>query len=71
VIWAVQNEMARKVEDVLARRTRVLFTNAKLAMDLAPKVAEIMMRELNENEEWKARQVDDFKRLAKNYSLKV
>ncbi|MGN6249252.1 MAG: FAD-dependent oxidoreductase [Ginsengibacter sp.] len=69
VVWAVRNEMARTVEDFLARRTRVLFTDAKLAMNLAPKVAEIMMKELNRDEEWKSRQIAEFKRLAKNYSL--
>jgi glycerol-3-phosphate dehydrogenase len=69
VIWAVRNEMARTVEDFLARRTRVLFTDAKLAVDLAPKVADIMMRELGQNEVWKARQLDKFSEVAKNYSL--
>jgi glycerol-3-phosphate dehydrogenase len=61
--------MARTVEDFLARRTRVLFTDAKLAMKLAPQVAEIMMKELNKDEEWKLTQVEDFKLLAKNYTL--
>jgi len=69
VIWAVRNEMARTVEDFLARRTRVLFTDAKLAVDLAPKVADVMMRELGQNEEWKAVQLCKFRLLAKNYFL--
>ena len=69
VIWAVRNEMAQTVEDVLARRTRVLFTNSKLAVDLAPKVADIMMKELNQTEEWRIRQVEDFRELSNNYTL--
>jgi glycerol-3-phosphate dehydrogenase len=69
VIWAVSNEMARTVEDVLARRVRVLFTNSKLAVKLAPKVAGIMMKELNQNEEWENNQVETFMKLAKNYWL--
>jgi glycerol-3-phosphate dehydrogenase len=33
VVWAVREEMARTVEDVLARRTRALFLNAHAAAD--------------------------------------
>ncbi len=29
VVWAVRAEMAQTVEDVLARRTRALFLNAR------------------------------------------
>ena len=70
IIWAARNEMARTVEDVLARRIRVLFIDARIACKLAPKVASIMMKELNENEEWKNRQIEAFSDLAKGYILK-
>jgi len=46
VIWAVRVEMARKLEDVLARRLRALFLNAHAATSMAPRVAELMGREL-------------------------
>ncbi|HSN08800.1 MAG TPA: glycerol-3-phosphate dehydrogenase C-terminal domain-containing protein, partial [Hanamia sp.] len=69
IIWAVRNEMARTVEDVLARRTRVLFCDSKLAIELAPIVAEIMMKELNRDGIWRKKQVDEFIQLAKGYSL--
>jgi glycerol-3-phosphate dehydrogenase len=69
VVWAVRNEMARTVEDFLARRTRVLFTDAKLAIKLTARVAEIMMKELNENERWKENQIQTFSELAKGYLL--
>ena len=36
VIWMVRNEMARTVEDVLARRVRILFLDAMQAISLAP-----------------------------------
>jgi glycerol-3-phosphate dehydrogenase len=71
VVWAIRNEMAGTVEDFLARRVRVLFTDAKLAMKLAPEVAEIMMKELCQDEVWKEKQVDAFTQLAKGYLLKV
>jgi glycerol-3-phosphate dehydrogenase len=70
VIWAVRHEMARTVEDVLARRIRLLFMDARLACKLAPKVAEIMMKELNQDELWKEKQVKVFCELAEGYLLK-
>jgi glycerol-3-phosphate dehydrogenase len=70
VVWAVRNEMARTVEDVLARRIRLLFMDARLACKLAPKVAEIMMQQLNQDEVWKENQVKAFCELAQGYVLK-
>lgn len=67
VICAVREEMARTVEDILARRLRILFLNTKVALEVAPKVAEIMAKELNKNETWKAEQVQTFHEVAKNY----
>lgn len=69
VIWAVRKEMARTVEDVLARRIRILFFDAKLARRLAPEVAEIMAKELNKDENWKESQVKSFVQLANGYLL--
>jgi glycerol-3-phosphate dehydrogenase len=70
VVWAVRKEMALTVEDVLARRTRILFIDAKIALDLAPKVAEIMMKELGHDETWKQDQLKSFYDLAQGYVLK-
>ena len=63
-------EMARTVEDVLARRTRTLFLNARKAIEMAPAVAEMMARELGAGEEWKARQLAEFQAVAANYLLR-
>jgi glycerol-3-phosphate dehydrogenase len=71
VIWAVRNEMARTVEDVLARRLRLLFLDAKAAVIAAPQVAELMAKELGKNEEWKYKQLEDFYSLSKNYLLEA
>jgi len=49
VVWAAREEMARTVEDVLARRTRALFLNARAAIEMAPRVAALMARELGWN----------------------
>jgi len=67
VVNAVRNEMARTVEDVLARRTRFLFLDANLAIEVSPKVAAIMAKELGESGEWVDSQIRDFKRVAENY----
>jgi len=67
VIWAVRSEMARTVEDVLARRTRALFLNARAAISLAQRVAEIMARETGSDAAWIESQVAAFRALAQGY----
>jgi glycerol-3-phosphate dehydrogenase len=67
VVWAVREEMARTVDDVLARRTRALFLNAKAAVDLAPKVAQMLAQELNRDEAWQQHQVEEFTAMAAQY----
>jgi glycerol-3-phosphate dehydrogenase len=42
VLRAAREEMARTVEDVLARRTRALFLNAEAAREMAPQVASML-----------------------------
>ncbi len=69
VVRAVRKEMARTVEDVLARRTRVLFLDASAAIEIAPQVAEIMAGELGKDIKWIEDQVREFKETAKAYSL--
>lgn len=67
VIRAVRFEMARTVEDVLARRTRALFLDARAAEEAAPEVARLMRGELNQSPEWEAEQVTAFRSLAARY----
>lgn len=57
VVWAVRSEMARTVADVLARRTRALSLNTIAAVEMAPRVAELMARELGRDAAWVAGQV--------------
>lgn len=45
VRWAVRHEMARSVEDVLARRSRLLFLDAKMAEGVAEDVARVVADE--------------------------
>jgi glycerol-3-phosphate dehydrogenase len=71
VIWAAREEMARTVEDVLARRTRALFLNAKAAVRMAPRVSAILAKELGHDEKWQADQVEKFNQVAAGFVAKV
>ncbi len=67
VLWAVRQEMARTVDDVLSRRTRALFLNARAALEMSPAVAEIMAKELKQGDPWVRRQLAAFRTLAETY----
>ena len=67
VIWAVRSEMARTLDDVLSRRTRALFLNARAALEMSTKVAQLMARELHHDEAWVRDQVATFRTLAETY----
>jgi glycerol-3-phosphate dehydrogenase len=67
VIWAARFEMARTVEDVLARRTRGLFLDARACMEAAPVVAGLLAHELAQNPQWEVRQVAEFREVAAAY----
>ncbi|MFD2742486.1 MULTISPECIES: glycerol-3-phosphate dehydrogenase/oxidase [Sphingobacterium] len=69
VIWAVRAEMARTVEDILARRLRLLFLNATLALAAAPAVARILANELQRDADWETEQVRAFEALAQGYLI--
>lgn len=69
VVWAAREEMARTVEDVLARRTRALFLNAKAALEMCNTVADLMAKELAWSEAIKRQQLEAFRKVAANYLL--
>jgi glycerol-3-phosphate dehydrogenase len=67
VIWAVRQEMARTVEDVLSRRLRALLFDARASVEMAPQVGALMAEELGRDEQWVKEQVDAFRSLAAAY----
>jgi len=69
VIWAARHEMARTVEDILARRTRSLFLNAPAALEMAPAVADLMTAQLGWSEATRSEQLSSFRNVASNYLL--
>jgi glycerol-3-phosphate dehydrogenase len=64
VRFAARFEYARTVEDVLARRNRLLFLDATAALAVAPKVAEILSSEMDADPQLAA-----FEALAKSYQM--
>jgi glycerol-3-phosphate dehydrogenase len=69
VIWAVRNEMALTVEDVLARRTRALLLDAQASIEMAPEVARLMATEMGLDQSWQDEQIVAFKKVARNYMI--
>jgi len=69
VVWAVRHEMARKVEDFLARRVRCQLLDAKESIKMAPEVAKIMGKLLGKDKAWEIEQIAEYKKLTSNYML--
>jgi glycerol-3-phosphate dehydrogenase len=62
--------MAICIEDILARRIRLLFLDARLAIELAPMVASIIAPYLEKDKSWEAAEIKSFTQLAAQYILK-
>jgi glycerol-3-phosphate dehydrogenase len=69
VVWAVRHEMARTVEDVLARRTRALLLDARASLEAAPAVAALMAAELGRDAAWAEAQLAAYRATAASYVL--
>jgi glycerol-3-phosphate dehydrogenase len=69
VVWAARYELARTVEDVLARRTRALLLDAQASIEAAPRVAALLAAELGHDEAWQRAQRRAFEELAASHTL--
>jgi glycerol-3-phosphate dehydrogenase len=67
IIYAIRHQMAMSLEDILARRIRILYLDAKVAIQVAPEVASIMSKEMNKNAEWTLKEINNFTVLASQY----
>lgn len=65
--YYARDEMARTVEDVLARRTRTLFVDAQAALRQAPEVAAALAGELSRSATWQSDQLNAFETTAGTY----
>jgi len=69
IVWGARAEMARTVEDALARRTRSLFLNAAAAIAMAEPAAKLLARELGRDQAWIDTQIGEFRALAQQYRV--
>jgi glycerol-3-phosphate dehydrogenase len=69
VVWAARHELARTVEDVLARRTRALLLDARASIASAEVVAKLLASELDRDDAWMQSQVQAYSKLAQGYLL--
>lgn len=69
VVFAIRDEMALHVEDVLSRRIRLLLLDSKAAVRIAPRVAAVMAAELGKDAQWIEKEIKDFTALAGNYEM--
>jgi glycerol-3-phosphate dehydrogenase len=70
IAWAIRHEMATTVEDVLSRRVRLLFLDARAAIECSDKVARFLAKELGHDENWIQKQLTEFKAVANGFLLK-
>ena len=71
VVWAAREEMARTVDDVISRRTRALFLNARAAKRMIEPVATLLAGELGRDEAWRRSQIHSASALAAKYLVPV
>ena len=69
VRYAVHNEYALTVVDFLARRSRLTFLNAQIALDILPKVVEIMAQELRWSAERRRQEIFDTERFMESMGV--
>jgi glycerol-3-phosphate dehydrogenase len=67
IIWICRNEMPRTLEDMLARRTRALFLDARASAEASTAVAGLMAKELGFDNEWERNEIAMFKNLVNSY----
>lgn len=69
VAWAIRYEMAITLDDILARRVRLLFLDSRAAISSCEKVARFMAKELGKDELWITNQISEFKTIASGFLL--
>jgi glycerol-3-phosphate dehydrogenase len=67
VAWAIRYEMARTIDDVLARRVRLLFLDARAAIASCEKLR-LLAKELDHDEAW-TQKITEFKTIANGFLL--
>ncbi len=71
VRYACRHELACTAADVLGRRTRLAFLNAKASLNALPRVIEIMAEELKWDRKRKQREYSETVEYLKSMGLKL
>ena len=71
ILWIIENEMVLTVEDILARRIRLLFLDARAAMEAAPLTASLLALHNGKDKQWEKEQLETFNKLAQGYLLNL
>ena len=69
IVWSCRNEMAKTVDNILARRSRSFLFDARASSEAAEAVAEIVSEELGRDVDWTSQQVEEFRTLARSYTV--
>ncbi len=69
IVWAARHEMARTLDDALARRTRALYLDSRAALEMAPRAARLLAAELGRDRSWEERQLEDFREIASRFAV--
>jgi glycerol-3-phosphate dehydrogenase len=67
VVWSCLHEWPRSLEDLLARRLRALFLDARAASEMSESVARLMAQTQGHDPLWVDAQTQSFQALAKTY----
>ena len=67
VLYSIKYEMATSIEDILARRNRLLFLDAKASIESASEVASIFEKYLKKDRNWIINQINSFENFATKY----
>ena len=64
---AIEREMARTLDDLLGRRKRTLFVDAREAIAAAPQAVDLLAARLGRDQTWRDREMHRFLALAQTY----
>ena len=69
ILYSMRHEMAMRLEDVIARRVRALFLDARETQRLLPEIAQIMAKELHKDADWIKNEIKHTEQILKTYLL--
>ena len=69
ILYGIRQEMAMRLEDIVARRVRGMFLDAKETRRLLPEIAQIMAEELKKDSDWIKNEINQTKKILNTYTL--